>query len=87
MAKRKEKQNGNKWSTKHTHETKDRVTRTPLKSGGELRCSGGVGSSCSTGGTRRVTLVTNPIIISLLKTHLIEYQFLFIDVLFVLTFI
>jgi hypothetical protein len=24
-------------STKHTHKTKDRVTRTPLKTGGELR--------------------------------------------------
>ena len=27
-------------STKHTHTTKDRVTRTPLKTGGELGCSG-----------------------------------------------
>jgi hypothetical protein len=27
-------------STKHTYDTKDRVTRTPLKPGGELRCSG-----------------------------------------------
>jgi hypothetical protein len=27
--------------------TKDRVTRTSLKTGGELRCSGRVGSSCS----------------------------------------
>ena len=26
-------------STKHTHKTKDRVTQTPLKTGGELRCS------------------------------------------------
>ena len=26
-------------STKHTDKTKDRVTRTPLKPGGELRCS------------------------------------------------
>jgi hypothetical protein len=25
-------------STKHTYKTKDRVTRTPLKTGGELRC-------------------------------------------------
>jgi hypothetical protein len=24
-------------STKHTHKTKDRVTRTPLKTGGELQ--------------------------------------------------
>jgi len=29
-------------STKHTHKTKDQVTRTPLKSGGEPRCSGSV---------------------------------------------
>jgi Zn ribbon nucleic-acid-binding protein len=34
-------------STKHTHKTKDRVTRTPLKTGGELRCSGRVSSSLS----------------------------------------
>ena len=27
-------------STKHTYTTKDRVTRTPLKAEGELRCSG-----------------------------------------------
>ena len=47
-------------STKHTYKTKDRVTRTPLKIGGELRCSGKVNSSCSTSDTRRVNLVTNP---------------------------
>jgi hypothetical protein len=29
--------------TKHTYKTKDQVTRTPLKTGGELRCSGRVG--------------------------------------------
>jgi hypothetical protein len=40
-----------KRSTKHTYKTKDRVTRTPLKTGGELRCSGRVSSSCSTSGT------------------------------------
>ena len=49
-------------STKHTYKTKDRVTRTPLKSRGELRCSGRVSSSCSTSDTRRVNLVTNPVI-------------------------
>jgi hypothetical protein len=49
-------------SIKHTYKTKDRVTRTPVKTGGELRCSGRVGSSCSTSGTRRVNLVTNPVI-------------------------
>jgi hypothetical protein len=49
-------------STKHTHKTKDRVTQTPLTTGVELMCSGRVGSSCSTSGTRRVTLVTNPVV-------------------------
>jgi hypothetical protein len=39
-----------------------RVTRTPLKTEGELRCSGRVISSCSNSGTRRVNLVTNPVI-------------------------
>ena len=49
-------------STKHTHKTKDRVTQTTLKTGGELMCSGRISSSCSTSGTRRVNLVTNPVI-------------------------
>jgi hypothetical protein len=49
-------------SIKHTHKTKDRVARTPLKTGSELRCSGRISSSCSTSGTRRVNLVTNPVI-------------------------
>jgi len=49
-------------STTHTYKTKDRVTRTPLKTGRELRCSGRVSSSCSTSGTRRVNLDTNPVI-------------------------
>ena len=35
-------------STKHTQNTKDRVTRILLKIGGELRCYGRVGSFCST---------------------------------------
>jgi hypothetical protein len=47
---------------KHTNKTKDRVTRTPLKTGGELKCSGRVSSSCSTSDTRHVNLVTNPVI-------------------------
>jgi hypothetical protein len=42
--------------TKQTHKTKDRVTRTPLKTGGKLRCSGMVSSSCSTSGTRHANL-------------------------------
>jgi len=49
-------------STKHTYKTKDRETRTPLKTGSELRCSGRVSSSCCTSGTRRANLVTNPVI-------------------------
>ena len=49
-------------SAKHTYKTKDRVTRTPVKTGGELRCSVRVSSSCSTSGTCRVNLVTNPVI-------------------------
>jgi len=38
-------------STNHTYKTKDRVTRTPLKTRDELMCSGGVNSSCSTSDT------------------------------------
>jgi hypothetical protein len=61
MAKRKVQKNKQR-STKHTHKTKDRETRTPLKTGNELRYSGRVSRSCSTRGTRRVNLVTNPVI-------------------------
>ena len=49
-------------SAKHTYKTKDRVTRTPLKTECELRCSGMVSNSCSTSDTRHVNLVTNPVI-------------------------
>ena len=45
----------------YIYQTKDRVTRTPVKTGDELRCSGRVSSSCSTSDTRRVNLVTNPV--------------------------
>jgi len=45
-----------------TQKSKDRATRTPLKTGGELGCSQRVSSSCSTCSTHRVTLVTNPVI-------------------------
>jgi hypothetical protein len=44
------------------YKTKDRVTRTPMKTGGELSCPGSVSCSCSTSDTRRVNLVTNPMI-------------------------
>jgi len=46
-------------SSKHTHRTKYRVKRTPLK---KFMCSGRLSSSCSTSGTRCVNLVTNPVI-------------------------
>ena len=49
-------------STKHTHKTKGRVSQTPLNTRGELGCSGRINSSCSTNDTRRVNLVTNPVI-------------------------
>ena len=45
-------------STNITHKTKDGVTRTTLKTG-VLRKSE---RSCSTSGTRRVNLLTNPVI-------------------------
>ena len=48
-------------STKHTYKTNDRVTRTPLKPGGELKYARRVSSSCSISDTRRVNLVTNPV--------------------------
>jgi hypothetical protein len=48
--------------TKHTYKTKDQVTRTPLKTEGELMCSGRANSSCSTSGTHGANLVTNLVI-------------------------
>jgi len=39
-----------------TQKAKDRTTRTPIKTGDELRYSGKVNSSCSTSSTSRVTL-------------------------------
>jgi uncharacterized membrane protein len=41
-------QKDKKISTKHIYKTKDRVTRTPLKTRGEIWCPGRVSSSCST---------------------------------------
>ena len=58
--------NGKIKKDKHLQNTiqknKDRVIRTPLKTEGELRCSGMVNSSCSTSDTCRVNLVTNSVI-------------------------
>jgi hypothetical protein len=63
MAKGKNTKNKQR-STKHTHKTKNRVTQTPLKTGGGgwIGCPGRVNSSCSASVTRRVNLVTNPVI-------------------------
>jgi hypothetical protein len=36
-----------------TQKSKDRVTRTPVKTGDKLRCSRSVSSFCSTSGTHR----------------------------------
>ena len=65
--KKKDKRTNN--DLQNTHKTKDRVTRTQLKTGGEIMCSGRVSSSCSTNGTHRVNLVTNPVIIPALLHH------------------
>ena len=51
-----------------TEKNRDRVTGTSLKTGGELMCSGRVGSSCSTSGIRRINLVTTPVMNDLQNT-------------------
>ena len=61
MVKRKSTNNDQQNITQ-SHKTKDRETRTPLKKGDELKCLGSVDGSRSTSDTRRVTLVTNPVI-------------------------
>jgi hypothetical protein len=65
-------------STKHTYKTKDRVTRTPLKTGSEFRCSERVSSSCSTSDTGHVNLVANPIILQGFLFALLCYYWNFI---------
>jgi hypothetical protein len=50
------------WSVISKHKSKDRVARTPLRTGGELRWSGKGISFCSTSDTCHATLVTNPVI-------------------------
>jgi hypothetical protein len=69
MSKRKRK-TGKITIYKDTHKTKDRVTRTSLKTGGELMCMGRVGSFCSTSGTPRENLVTNPMNEKHIRGHL-----------------
>ena len=52
--KKKDKRTNNDLQQNITHKINDRVTRTPLKTGGELMCS--------TSDIRRVNLVTNPVV-------------------------
>ena len=59
MAKRKRTNNG---VENTTQKTKDLTTWTSIKTGSKIRCSGRVGSSCSTCGTGRDTLVINPVV-------------------------
>ena len=62
---KKKVQKDKKRSTKHifcSYKIKDRVIRTPLNTGGELRSSRRASSSCSTSDTHRVDLVKNPVI-------------------------
>jgi hypothetical protein len=56
--KKKQKDKNNNLQTT-TQKTEDRATWAPLKTRGELRCSGKENSSCTASGSRRVTLVTN----------------------------
>jgi hypothetical protein len=64
ISKKNRQHNGQKKKYKHNiHiKLKNRVIRTQLKHGDELRCSGRVNSSCFTSGTHRVILVKNPVI-------------------------
>ena len=48
MAKRKSTKGQTTIYKTYIYKTKDRVTRTPLKNGSELGCSGRVGISCAT---------------------------------------
>ena len=59
---KKKKHNGTTTIYKTYNKTKDRVTRTQLKIGSKRRCPGRLRSSSFTNDTRRVDLVTNPVI-------------------------
>ena len=48
--------------TNITDKCKDRVTRTPLKTGSEVECSEWISSSCCTSDIRRATLDTKTVI-------------------------
>ena len=53
----------------------DRVTQTPLKTGGELRYSIRIRRSCSTSGTRRVNLKESQKAINWVKSNIIKVCF------------
>ena len=59
---KKDKRTNNDLQNYTEKQCQDRVSRTPLITRDEGRCSGKVGSSYSTCDTRRATLVTNPVI-------------------------
>jgi len=63
ISKKNRQHNGQKKKYKRTNNDLQNIhIKLKLKTGGELRCSGRVGSSCSTNGTRRVNLVTNSVV-------------------------
>ena len=65
-------------SKKHIYKTKDRVTRTPLKTGGELRCSGRVSSSCSTSRSLFVFFACHAFFyLRLMMTNLVSSNFFY----------
>ena len=60
------KEKGQKFKQRSMHNIKQKPKewspRTPLKTGSELRFSGRIFRSCTTRGTRHISLVTNPVI-------------------------
>ena len=62
MPKRKKTQKDKQLSTNHYAENQRSNNTNPTKTGDEPMCSGKVSSSCSITGTRRATLVRNPVI-------------------------
>jgi hypothetical protein len=59
-----------------SQKTNDRATRIPLKTWGELMCSGRVSSSYSTSSTCRVTFTTNPNDERIRRVPLVEHELL-----------
>ena len=63
---------------KHTHKTRDRITRAPQRTGGKFRCSGMISSSCPTNDTHRVGTRRNAYTVTLrtpiYSTHTIDWH-------------